>query len=132
MKTAIAMSILGLLALSQPALSASKTIASAPVGPNSVFGGAAMTCSIFNAGSDPIVLGGRTILDSSGVAQTLTADTCGATPLPPRHSCSFAYAGSIGGEFVCRVKATGATVNMRGVATFRTGAASVLMWSPIQ
>jgi hypothetical protein len=131
MKTAIAFAVLGLVALAQPAAAVTKTFASGPVGPESGFGGVTISCAIYNAGSDPIVLTSRSILGLSGTSQALTADGCGSAALAPRHSCIFSLTADMNSPSVCRVKAKGATVKIRGTATFRAGA-TFFMNSPIE
>ncbi len=136
MKIAIAFLGLGLLAFPHQGIAVTKTLASAPVGPSDSSGnflGSIVSCSIFNAGADPVTFTARAILNSAGVAQALSVDTCSIAPLLPKHSCEMEYTNAVvNGRFACRIKAKGATVKVRGVAVFRPDASSVLMSTPIE
>lgn len=124
--------VLCLAALSQPAVAETKTLASAPIEVEANFIGAAMQCHIHNAGSEAVAIKSRAILNGSGVAQTLFADSCGAAPLQPKHSCFFTFPTDNGGIFVCRVRAQGPAIKLRGVASFRPSTSTVLMSVPIE
>ncbi len=56
MRIATAFFALGLVAFSHQGLAVTKTLSSAPVGSEGAIGGAAVTCHIYNAGTDPVVL----------------------------------------------------------------------------
>lgn len=134
MKTAITLAFLGLAALVQPAVAVTKTISSAPIGPDIGFGGGAFVfCNIHNAGADPILLTVRSVLDASGAAKTVSNDSCGAVPLAPKHSCSFRHtADPISGKFVCRIKIKGPTIKVRGIAGFQNGSTTIMVSTPIE
>lgn len=132
MKTASTALFLALTIFATPGLAETKTLSSAPLDIYSNFGGAEVTCNFYNAGSDPVTFTSRGILDGDGGSETLSSDTCGSAPLQPKHSCLFNHATDVGGTFVCRARAKGATVRLRGIAAFRPSASSVLMTAPIE
>jgi hypothetical protein len=135
MKTTMTAIVLGLTIFTMPAVAVTKTFSSAPLGSELALGGAVVTCSIYNAGSAPIVLAPRQILDAAGAAKAITADSCGAAALAPKKSCVIKHdpaPNNLVGNYVCRVKATGASVKIRGIAAVRLNAASILMTAPIE
>jgi hypothetical protein len=131
MKTAFAIALLGLATLAQPAVAVTKTFSSGPIGPETGFVGVTISCAVHNAGADPIVLTSRSILNLAGVAVAITNDGCGNAALAPKKSCIFLHTDDMSTPHVCRVKAKGATVKVRGTATFRSNS-TIIANTPIE
>jgi hypothetical protein len=98
-------------------------------GPASV--GGTVTCRVFNAGGGSLSLDTREIVTNTGVAITLSSDTC-AVGIPPGQSC--ASAGQITGNFAfsCHMFDASTDGIITGVIDIESPSGAILATSPLR
>ncbi len=100
-------------------------------GPVQYVGQTRVLCAIFNAGSEPVRLTKRQIINYFGDKLPLADDGCNSPAGPilaPQRTCDFIA--NTGGPASCRVVVRGQGLKIRGKADARSDS-QVLMWLPI-